>query len=169
VNERIPGRKNYPTKEIDPENFIKDEDIKDMIKHVDQIKFVPEDFKKLYNCVHCGECPTEEERIQLKREYLKQVKSFEGWEQMQEYFKKYRTPYPSNTMRIRIPEGIPKESDTLFFMGCLSTIRIPRYTEHAVEIDTCKKENLEIFSQFKRIICLCPACFYLYAPRIKKC
>jgi len=90
------------------------------------------------------------------------------------------------------PEGIPKNSDTLFFMGCLSTIRIPKYSNHALEfllkqkidftiLDTeiccgwhllasglrkefeiCKKENIEIFEKYKKILCLCPACYYLF-------
>jgi Fe-S oxidoreductase len=104
-------------------------------------------------------------------------------------------------MRIKRPEGILPKSDTLFFMGCLSTIRIPKYTEHALkyllnqkvnftilekeiccgwhllasglksEFDTCCDENIEIFSKYKKVICLCPACFYLFntflKPKIK--
>ncbi|MHA1319260.1 MAG: heterodisulfide reductase-related iron-sulfur binding cluster, partial [Promethearchaeota archaeon] len=115
-----------------------------------------------------------------------------GLEDMIECFRKYRTPYPSNKMRIRRPEGIPDESDTLFYMGCLSTIRIPRYTEHSLkyllnqnvdftilekeiccgwpwfasgcneEFEICKKENIEIFEEFKTVICLCPACYFLF-------
>jgi Fe-S oxidoreductase len=111
---------------------------------------------------------------------------------MQDCFQNYRTPYPTNKMRLKIPEGIPKKSDTLFFMGCLSTIRIPNYTEHSLEyllnqgidftileteiccgwpwfasgsmqeFDTSKKENIEIFKKYKRVICLCPACYFLF-------
>jgi Fe-S oxidoreductase len=97
-------------------------------------------------------------------------------------------------MRIKRPREIPTDSDTLFFMGCLSTIRIPHYTEHALqyllqqdidftileteiccgwhlkisglkeEYEICKKENSELFNsrEFKEIICLCPACYYLF-------
>ncbi|MFX1489739.1 MAG: heterodisulfide reductase-related iron-sulfur binding cluster, partial [Promethearchaeota archaeon] len=100
----------------------------------------------------------------------------------------------TNKMRIRKPNEIPQNSDTLLFMGCLSTIRIPRYTEHALkylldhnidftileteiccgwhlkisglinEYETCKKENTELFNskEFKEIICLCPACYYVF-------
>ena len=95
-------------------------------------------------------------------------------------------------MRIRKPKGIAKSSNTLFFMGCLSTIRIPRYTEHALqyllkqkinftildkeiccgwpwfasgsmrEFEICMQENIEIFKIYKKVICLCPACYFLF-------
>ena len=190
--ERIKGRKNYPTEEIDPVNFLDDETVKNMVKNINKLKLTPEDFKKIYNCVDCNECETEKERILLKQKYLEQGNSFEGWKEMLEYFEKYRTPYPSNEMRIKIPKEVPKKSNTLFFMGCLSTIRIPHYTENAIkylldqgvdftildreiccgwpwyvsgslrELEICKKENLEIFKNYDRIICLCPACYFLF-------
>ncbi|MBD3254040.1 MAG: hypothetical protein GF383_03065 [Candidatus Lokiarchaeota archaeon] len=192
MDKRIPGRKNYPTKEIDPDNFIEDDKVREMVKNVENLKLNSEDFYKIYNCVDCGECSTEEERILLKHEYLNQGNTFDGWEEMVENFENYRTPYPTKKMRITVPEGVKGDSDTLVFMGCLSTIRIPKYTEHALEylvkndidftvldeevccgwpwfvsgsikeIETCKKENLEILTNYKKIICLCPACFYLY-------
>ncbi|MGV9171056.1 MAG: (Fe-S)-binding protein [Promethearchaeia archaeon] len=190
--QRIKGRENYPTKEIDPEHFLEDKKVKEMIENLDEVKFAEEDFYTLYNCVDCGECETEEQRIWLKQKYLEQGHSFEGWGEMVECFKKYRTPYPTNEMRVRIPHGIPEDSDTLFFMGCLSTIRIPRYTQHAleyllaqevdftildeeiccgwpwyvsgstIELETCMEENIKIFKNYEKIICLCPACYHLF-------
>lgn len=192
MKERIKGRKNFPTDEVDPENFLSDDEIRNLIKDKDNIKFVQNDYYKLYNCVHCGECETEEERLLLKQKYLEDGNKVDGLEDMIECFRKYRSPYPSNKMRIRRPEGIPAESDTLFYMGCLSTIRIPRYTEHSLkyllkqnvdftilkeeiccgwpwfasgcneEFEICKKENIEIFEEFKTVICLCPACYFLF-------
>jgi len=192
MKERIKGRKNFPTDEVDPENFLSDDDIRNLIKDKDNIKFEQNDYYKLYNCVHCGECETEEERLLLKQKYLEDGNKVHGLEDMIECFHKYRSPYPSNKMRIRRPEGIPAESDTLFYMGCLSTIRIPRYTEHSLkyllkqnvdftilekeiccgwpwfasgcneEFDICKYENIEIFEEFKTVICLCPACYFLF-------
>ena len=192
LKERIKGRENFPTKEVDPENFIEDDKVKKMIENLDNLNFSQEDYLKLYNCVHCGECDTENERILLKEKFLKEGYIVEGLNDMIECFEKYRTPYPSNKMRIKRPEGIPDESDTLFFMGCLSTIRIPRYTEHALqyllkiktnftildteiccgwpwfasgsmrEFEICKKENIEIFKNYRKVICLCPACYYLF-------
>jgi Fe-S oxidoreductase len=192
VKERIQGRKNYPTDEVDSEHFYTDENIRDLIADKDKFKFQQDDYFKLYNCVHCGECETELERIELKQKFLQDGNQVEGLAEMIDCFEKYRTPYPSNKMRIKKPEGIPAESETLFFMGCLSTIRIPRYTEHALkyllnqkvnftvldteiccgwpwfasgslrEFEICKKENIEIFEKYKKIICLCPACYFLF-------
>jgi Fe-S oxidoreductase len=201
VKERIKGRKNYPTEEIDPENFLSDEKISELIQNKEKFQFSNEDYYQIYNCVDCGECKTEEERIQLKEKFLKDGNIFEGLKELKECFQKNRTPYPSKKMRIKRPEGIPETSDTLFFMGCLSTIRIPRYTEHSLqyllkqdidftildeeiccgwpwfasgsmeEFEICKKENIEIFHKFRKIICLCPACYFLfskyYAPEMK--
>ena len=65
-------RKKYPTEEIDSQNFYSDEEVKTMIKELDKIQFKQEDYSKLYNCVHCGLCETEMERIQLKEAFLKQ-------------------------------------------------------------------------------------------------
>jgi Fe-S oxidoreductase len=192
LKERIKGRKNFPTDEVDPGNFLSDDDVRNLIKDQDKIKFVHDDYYKLYNCVHCGECETEEERLLLKQKYLEDGNKVDGLNEMIECFRKYRTPYPSNKMRIKKPEGIPAESDTLFYMGCLSTIRIPRYTEHSLkyllkqkvdftilekeiccgwpwfasgcneEFEICKNENIEIFKEFKNVICLCPACYFLF-------
>lgn len=192
MKERIKGRKNYPTDEVDPDHFLSDDEIMKLARKMDSFKFSKEDFKTLYNCVHCGECETESERFQLKQKYVEDGNSFNEVNEMLEHFEKYRSPYPSNKMRIKLPSGISEESDTLFFMGCLSTIRIPRYTEHALqyllnlnvdfttlqkeiccgwhllaaglksEYETCKKENIEIFKKFNKIICLCPACYDLF-------
>ncbi|MFX1409716.1 MAG: heterodisulfide reductase-related iron-sulfur binding cluster [Promethearchaeota archaeon] len=192
MEERIKGRKNFPTDEVDSKNFLSDVEVKDLMKKRGDFKFSHEDYLKLYNCVHCGECETEDFRFLLKQKYIEDGNTFEGEEEMIEYFEKYRSPYPTNKMRIKKPKDIPDTSETLFFMGCLSTIRIPRYTEHALqfllknkvdftilnkeiccgwhllasglksEFEVCKKENIKIFQDYKKIICLCPACYYLF-------
>ena len=194
VKERIKGRSNYPTDEVDPENFLSDESVKQLINNKEKIKFKSDDYYKLFNCVHCGECETESERISLKQKYIEDGNTFKGINEMVEYFEKFRSPYPTNKMRIKRFKEIPMESETLFFMGCLSTIRIPQYTQHALqyliqqeidftildteiccgwhlkisglnkEYETCINENRELFNsrKFKEIICLCPACYYLF-------
>ena len=201
IKQRIKGRKNYPTDEVDPKNFLSDEEVQELIKNKESYTFQQDDYFKLYNCVHCGECDTEIERMELKKKFLDDGNTFEEHDAMIECFEEYRSPYPTNDMRIKKPEGIPKESNTLFFMGCLSTIRIPKYTEHAlkyllkenidftileteiccgwhlissgltIEFNVCKQENIEIFKNYKKIICLCPACYFLfneyYKPEMK--
>lgn len=192
MDERIKGRENYPTKEIDPENFITDEQVRQMINNIDEIEFTKDDHYRIYNCVDCGECDTEEDRIRLKQKYLEQGYTFDDIKNMRECFEKYRTPYPMNQMRIKIPDGILKDSETLFFMGCLSTMKIPKYTQHALEyllhrdieftildeeiccgwpwyvsgsnteLEICMNENIEIFKNYEEIICLCPACYHLF-------
>jgi Fe-S oxidoreductase len=194
MKERIKGRKNYPTDEVDPKNFLSDNEVKELLNNKNSFKFNSVDYDKLYNCVHCGECETEFERISLKQKYINDGNTFEEISEMREYFEKFRSPYPTNTMRIKRIKDIPSESDTLFFMGCLSTIRIPQYTNHALqylleqgidftifekeiccgwhlkisglnkEYKVCLDENREIFNskKYKEIICLCPACYYLF-------
>lgn len=194
VKERIKGRKNYPTDEVEPENFLNDETVKKYISNKKKIKFSEKNYEKLFNCVHCGECETEHERISLKQKFIEDENTFEGINEIIENFKKYRSPYPTNKMRIKRPKGILNESNTLFFMGCLSTIRIPQYTNNVLqyllqqgnnftilekeiccgwhlkisgltdEYETCKNENRNFFNSkyFKEIICLCPACYYLF-------
>ncbi len=192
MKERIMGRKNFPTEEVEPINYINDDEIIAMIKKKDKYTFKQKSYYRLYNCVHCGECDTENERLLLKQKFLEDGNSVEGLDEMIKCFEEFRSPYPSNKMRIKRPEGIPDKSDTLFFMGCLSTIRIPRYTEHSLkyllqhkvdftildteiccgwpwfasgsirEFEICKEENIEIFKNFKSIICLCPACYFLF-------
>jgi len=197
MKERIKGRKNYPTEEVDPDNFLSDNEIRKLIRKGDKTIFSQDDFDKLFNCVHCGECETEAERFLLKQKFIEDGNTFDEMNEMLEYFYKFRTPYPTNKMRIKFPKGIPSESDTLFFMGCLSTIRIPKYTEHALqfllnqnvdfrileteiccgwhllasglksEFEICISENAEIFKKFSKVICLCPACYYLFITYLK--
>jgi len=197
MKERIKGRKNYPTDEIDPDNFLTDKEVKEFIINKESISFTQEFYKKLYNCVHCGECETEPERFLLKQKFIENGNTFNEKDEMIKYFEKYRTPYPTNKMRIKRLKEIPNESETLFFMGCLSTIRIPKYTEHALqyllmqnidftileteiccgwhllasglksEFEICINENAEIFKNYKKIICLCPACYYLFNNYLK--
>lgn len=192
MKERIKGRKNFPTEEVDPENFLSDDDIRKLIHEKKKIKFAQDFFEKLYNCVHCGECDTESERFLLKQKFIEDGNTFDEINEMLEYFHKYRSPYPTNKMRIKRPRGLNLESDTLFFMGCLSTIRIPKYTEHALqyllgqnvdftileeeiccgwhllasglkaEFEICINENAEVFKKYQKLIYLCPACYYLF-------
>ena len=96
MDERIKGRKNYPTDEVDPKNFISDDEVRKLIETKEEYKFTQNDYYRLYNCVHCGECETEEQRIELKQKFLAEGNPLEGLSEMIDNFEKYRTPYPQN-------------------------------------------------------------------------
>ncbi|MFX0012997.1 MAG: heterodisulfide reductase-related iron-sulfur binding cluster [Promethearchaeota archaeon] len=185
-------RKRYPTEEVEPENFLDNDEVMNLLETQKNYKFKQEDYLILLNCVHCNACGTSEERCQLNHKFLEDGNKIEGLDEMIASFEKFRTPYSTDKMRIRRPEGIPRESNTLYYMGCLSTIRVPRYTENSLiyllkqnidftildkEIccgyplyvsgefkgyERCKEENIEIFNNFKKVICACPACYYVF-------
>lgn len=187
-------RKDYPCEEVCPEDFLENEEVKKLLQTKDDFKFKQESGKKLLNCVHCNECETSEERIELNKKFLADGNEIENLDIMVENFKQYGTPYETNEMRVSIPEEVPEKSDRLFFMGCLSTIRTPRYTQNAIKyllkkgIDFCvqetevccgyplyvsgerdeytnlKEKNISIFKDggFKEVLCLCPACYYVF-------
>ena len=84
-------REKYPTEEVDKENFYSDDEVREMVKNIDNIQFKQEDFFKVYNCVHCGLCDTEMDRIKRKSRFLEQGFTLEGLKEMRDCFDKYRT------------------------------------------------------------------------------
>lgn len=182
-----------PTEEVDPVNFLNNDKINELLAKKETYTFKQDYELKLLDCVHCNACETSEERCQLNNKFLKDGNMIDGLESMQSNFQANRTPYSSGDMRIKRPEGIPEKSDTLYYMGCLSTIRIPKYTTDSInyllknkvdftildkeiccgypfyvsgafsEFEQSKKENLEIFKNYKKIICTCPACWYIFS------
>ncbi len=190
----INARETCPTKEVDPDHFI--EPNLAWFLYLFQKLFHPnhEIFQKVFNCVHCNACETSNSRYHLKRKLHNVGLESLSTKVMVESYRKYNTPFNQSEYRLKIPEEVPKDSDTLFFMGCLSTIKIPKYTENAIryllskEIDftvldreiccgiplidsgetevlnLLMEKNVEIFnSGYKKIICLCPACFELFS------
>lgn len=185
-------RDKYPCKEVEPETFLENDEVEKYCKDLENTQFTQDDFEKLYNCVHCNECGTSEERARLNDKFLRDDNTMPGLKEVLVNFRENGTPYQSNKMRIRRPDGIPGESDTLFFMGCLSTIKLRKFTEHALEYllkkevdftilktEVCcgyplfasgafedyediKAQNVKIFKGFKKIICLCPACYHIF-------
>ena len=185
-------RKKYPTEEVEPENFLDNDEVMRLLETRENYDFKQEDYLKLLNCVHCNACGTSEERCQLNQKFLEDGNEIEGLAEMVISFDKYGTPYSTDKMRIRRPEGIPEESKTLYYMGCLSTIRVPRYTENSLkyllkqnidftildkeiccgyplyvsgafdEYEKFRKGNVEIFKHYEKIICVCPACYYMF-------
>jgi len=43
LKERIKGRKNFPTKEVDPDNYLSDDEVRNLIKNKETLKFGQED------------------------------------------------------------------------------------------------------------------------------
>ncbi len=191
-DKKVSHRINCPTQEVDPENFLNNDQIYELLATKDKFNFTQEDELKLLDCVHCNACETSEERAQLNKKFLEDGNNIRDLNRMIDNFNDHRTPYSSGKMRIKPPDGIPTDSDTLYYMGCLSTIRIPKFTEDSIryllkrnvdftildqeiccgypfyvsgtlkEFEQAKKENLELFSKFKKIICTCPACYYMF-------
>lgn len=182
-----------PTEEVDPDNFLNNDKINELLVKKETYTFKQDYELKLLDCVHCNACETSEERCQLNNKFVKDGNIIDGLESMQRNFQANRTPYLSGDMRIKRLDGIPEDSDTLYYMGCLSTIRIPKYTTDSInyllknkvdftiidkeiccgypfyvsgafsEFEQSKKENLEIFKKYKKVICTCPACWYIFS------
>ncbi|NVM31052.1 MAG: (Fe-S)-binding protein [Candidatus Helarchaeota archaeon] len=182
-----------PTKEVDPDHFM-EPDLAALLYLV-QFLFKPDrkKFLEVFNCVHCNACKTSNSRYYLKRKLHNARFVSRSTEGMLESYRKYDTPFNQSKYRFKIPEEVPKDSDTLFYMGCLSTIKIPRYTLNAIKyllskeidftvldqeaccgiplVDSGETEMLEALmeknvatfnSGYKKVVCLCPACFELF-------
>ena len=196
-NKKESKRIGCPTEEVDPENFLNNEEIFKLLADRDNYTFTQQDELKLLDCVHCNACETSEERCQLNHKFLNDGNDIQGLDAMVKNFENHRTPYSSGKMRIKRPENLPTTSETLYYMGCLSTIRIPKYTEDSIkyllkqkvdftileqeiccgypfyvsgafkQFEKAKKENLKIFQHYKKIICTCPACYYMFKAHYK--
>ncbi|MEJ2248758.1 MAG: (Fe-S)-binding protein [Candidatus Lokiarchaeota archaeon] len=176
-------QRKYPTQEVEPENFLTNDEVHELVKKRHQYKFNQEDYYKLYNCVHCRECGTSDERILLKQKFLKDGNEIKNQNEIKETFERYETPYKNNKSRIKLPKGVLEESETLLYFGCFTSVKTPKYGQHVaeylishgVEFTTLDKEiccgypilvkkNKEIFKKkgFKRIITVCPSCYMVF-------
>jgi Fe-S oxidoreductase len=188
----IENRNLCPTKEVDKEHFIEPDIACFLYLFQRLFKPSPQNFLEIFNCVHCNACKTSNCRYYLKRTLHNSGFKSRATEVMLESYRKYDTPFNQAKYRFKVPEEVPKDSDTLFFMGCLSTIKIPAYTLNAIKyllskgmdftvlnqeiccgiplVDSGETEMLEslmeknrtLFNNYKKIICLCPACFELF-------
>ena len=48
-------------------------------------------------------------------------------------FRQFGYPFARAKYRVKIPPGVPKESDTLLFLGDLSGIKVTEFVQHAIE------------------------------------
>ncbi len=190
---KIEDRKLCPTKEVDAEHFMEPDLACFYYFYPKRFILDAENFQKVYNCVHCNACLTSNSRYFLKRRLHQAGFKSKSTEIMLESYRKFGTPFHQSKYRLKIPPEVSKDSDTLFFMGCLSTIKVPRFTRSAIDyllskgvefsvleteiccglplldsgetemLDALMEKNREIFnSGYKRIICLCPACYDLF-------
>jgi Fe-S oxidoreductase len=190
---KVKDRKVCPTKEVDPDHFLEPDQAAYFHFYPKQFKPNTENFLGTFNCVHCNACKTSNSRYHLKRELHNAGLQARSTEVMLESYRKYDTPFHQSAYRLKIPPEVPKDSDTLLFMGCLSTIKVPRYTRSAIDyllakeidftvlerevccgiplidsgetemLETLMEKNLEIFnSGYKKLVCVCPACYDLF-------
>nr|MDO8118967.1 (Fe-S)-binding protein [Candidatus Sigynarchaeota archaeon] len=185
-------RDKYPCRQVDPDHFVENDEVRKYMKDLDNITFTQDDYMRLYDCVHCNECETSHERACINNKFLNDGNTMPGLDEVLVNFRANGTPYQSSEMKIKRPAGIPDKSDRLFFMGCLSTIKIPKFTENALaylqraavdftildseiccgyplyasgafdDYEAIKAKNMDIFKQYKEILCLCPACYHVF-------
>ncbi|MFX0076487.1 MAG: heterodisulfide reductase-related iron-sulfur binding cluster [Candidatus Hermodarchaeota archaeon] len=122
-----------PCRDIDPDHFIENDEVVKLIETKKDYKFTEEDFLRLYNCVHCNDCGTAEERFILKEKYLKDGNSIEGLDETISIFEEFGTPYKYNKNRIKPIDGIIEESTTLLYLGCFTTVKTPKYGENVIK------------------------------------
>jgi Fe-S oxidoreductase len=189
---RIEKRSYCPTKEVDPEHFIEPDLACFLYLFPKTFKKNIRRFIEVYNCVHCNACKSSNARYYLKNYLNKKGFQSEVTELMRDSFQKYGTPFSQNYYRFDIPEEVPEESDTLLFMGCLSYIKVPKYTLNAINyllsknidftildkelccgipaldsgdintVQSLMEKNNEILNGYKKIICVCPACYDIF-------
>ena len=119
-----------PCEEVDPDNFITNEEVRVLLETQDKFKFKQEDYYRLYNCVHCGACGTQNERFLLKQKFLKDGNQIENLNKTIETIKTYGTPFKYNKSRIKPLKGLNKNSRTLLYFGCFTTVKVPSYGEN---------------------------------------
>ncbi|MHA1301509.1 MAG: heterodisulfide reductase-related iron-sulfur binding cluster [Candidatus Helarchaeota archaeon] len=107
--------------------------------------------KKLYNCIHCNRCRTSESRIKLKQRMFDRGQVPEDFEDLFHSYEKFETPLNQNIRRIREFDNIPKESSTLLYLGCFSSIKVPKFAEHAIEY--LLKQEVDFTILEKEICC----------------
>ena len=121
-----------PCKEVDPDNFLTNEQVEELITTMNSYKFTQGDYLKVYNCIHCNDCGTAEERFILKHKFLKDGNKIEGLEDVISTIEKYGTPFKFNKSRIKTISGVKKESKTLLYLGCFTTVKTPKYGENLI-------------------------------------
>lgn len=159
-----------PCRDVDPVNFLTNEDVIELLKNKDKFKFKQEDYYRLYNCIHCGACGTQFERFLLKQKFLKDGNKIEGLDENIETLLKFGTPFKYNKSRIKILEGINDNSRTLLYFGCFTTVKTPKYGKNIAKYLLRKGIDLTILNQ--EICCgypiLCTGEFDIYEKLVER-
>ncbi len=159
-----------PCREFDPDHFIPNEEVKWLIENQIKYVFKQEDYLRLYNCIHCNDCGTSEERFILKQKFLKDGNYIEGLEDLIKNLEMYGTPFTKNKSRVKVPEGIRKESKTLLYLGCFTSVKTPKYAESL--INYLLKKGIEFTILNEEICCgypiLCNGEISEYEKLVKK-
>jgi Fe-S oxidoreductase len=120
-------------READPEHFIENDEVKWLIENQDKYTFKQKDYLRIYNCIHCNDCGTSEERFLLKEKFLEDGGNIDGLTDTISALETYGSPFSKNKSRVRIPEGVPEKSDTLLYLGCFTTVKTPVYAENLIK------------------------------------
>jgi len=136
-----------PCRDVDPNNFITNQEVIELLKTKDSYKFNQEDYFRVYNCVHCGACGTHYERFLLKQKFLKDGNKIEGLNEQIETLENFGTPFKYNKSRIKHLNGINEKSKTLLYFGCFTTVKTPKYGENIARYLLSKNVDFCILEQ----------------------
>ena len=142
---------NCPCRDVDPDNFVTNEQVIKLLETKDDYKFNQEDYLRLYNCVHCGACGTHYERFLLKQKFLKDGNKIEGLNEQIEVLRKHGTPFKLNKSRVKPIEGINVNSKTLLYFGCFTTVKTPKYGQDIAKYLLSKNVDFNVLE--KEICC----------------
>ncbi|MGQ4874625.1 MAG: heterodisulfide reductase-related iron-sulfur binding cluster [Promethearchaeia archaeon] len=139
-----------PCREVDPEHFISNKELKWLIENKDKYKFTQQDYFRIYNCIHCNECGTSEERFLLKEKFLKDGGKIEGLNETISNIERFGTPFFKNKSRIEIPAEVEEQKDTILYFGCFTAVKTPNYGKSIMDYLLAK--GIE-FSVLEKEVC----------------
>ncbi|NHJ23064.1 MAG: (Fe-S)-binding protein [Candidatus Lokiarchaeota archaeon] len=159
-----------PCRDIDPKNFLENEEVIKLLETKEEFKFTQKDYLKLYNCIHCNDCGISEERFMLKQKFLDDGNKIEGLKEMIQVLETYGTPFKINKSRIKPIPGVSKHSSTLLYLGCFTTVKTPQYGVNAIKYLLSQKIKFCILEE--EICCgypiLCTGSINIYEKLVDK-
>jgi Fe-S oxidoreductase len=136
-----------PCRDVDPDNFITNEEVAQLLKSKNNFKFKQKDYYRLYNCIHCGACGTQSERFLLKQKFLEDGNKIEGLRENIATLLNYGTPFKYNKSRIKNIEGINQNSKNLLYFGCFTSVKTPKYGKNIANYLIQRGIDLTILNQ----------------------